>query len=95
MYWPEANFAMLKPQTGCPVDLPEKWSEGYRKHYGEGQNQFSIPLSLAGEHTLEYITHQFCVHQYQLGPPQGPRFTTYWEPGSYCLLRSGGMCPRG
>ena len=98
MHWPEANFAMLKPESGCPIDMPGKWAEGYRKHYGEGQNFFSIPLSLSGDYTLEYLTHQFCVHQTPTGPKnatQPAQYTTYWGPGSYCILRSGGKCPRG
>ena len=98
MHWPESNFAMLKPESGCPIGAPSKWAEGYRKHYGKGQNFFSIPFSLAGDYTLEYMTHQFCVHQNPTGKVNASKpaqYTTHWEPGSYCLLRSGGKCPRG
>ena len=95
MQWPEGQYALLKPDTGCPGDVPEMWKDGYRKHYGAGSNTFSSSLSLAGNYTSAFMSHDFCVHGLVSDASLLPRYKTYWEKGSYCILRSGGKCPRG
>lgn len=95
MQWPEGNYALLKPKTGCPEDNPQSWSEGSRKHYGAGRNFFSKALPLAGSYKEEFMTHDFCIHGSTTASAALPKYKTYWEPGSYCILRKNGICPRG
>jgi hypothetical protein len=95
MQWPDGSYAVLKPQTGCPSDVPSVWSEGSRKHYGAGRNLFSKVLSLAGNYTEEFMQHDFCNHGMVTNNEILPRYKTYWEPGSYCIFRRNGTCPRG
>ncbi|XP_053402868.1 uncharacterized protein LOC123548623 [Mercenaria mercenaria] len=95
MQWPDGNYAILKPQSGCPSDVPQVWSEGSRKHYSAGRNIFSKPLTLAGNYTEEFMRHDFCIHGTTSNSAMLPRYKTYWEQGSYCILRRNGICPRG
>ena len=95
MHWPDGSYALLKPQSGCPTDVPGQWEEGYRKHYGEGENYFSSSLSLAGEYNLDFMSHHFCVHVNRPITVPLVQYQTHWEPGKYCILRSQGRCPRG
>ncbi|KAL3858567.1 hypothetical protein ACJMK2_008843 [Sinanodonta woodiana] len=86
---------MLKPSSGCPVDVAENWLEGYRKEYGKGTYNYSTPLDLFGEFTEEYMKFFFCVHKSVKNSSLIPRYQTYWEPGRYCIIRSNGTCPNG
>ncbi|XP_052801744.1 uncharacterized protein LOC128232302 [Mya arenaria] len=95
MLWPAGPYAMLKPVSGCPKDVPESWREGTRKHFGDGANVYSDPLSLSGTYVPAHMSHKFCVHGPASDMVAAPKYKTYWERGSYCILRSGGFCPRG
>ncbi|KAK3607396.1 hypothetical protein CHS0354_022559 [Potamilus streckersoni] len=95
MQWPDGDYATLKPSSGCPADVTEKWQEGYRKEYGKGTYNYSIPLDLFGEFTEEYMKFFFCVHKSVKDKSLIPKYQTYWEPGRYCILQSGGKCPTG
>ncbi|KAL3858615.1 hypothetical protein ACJMK2_008886 [Sinanodonta woodiana] len=95
MQWPAGDYAMLKPSSGCPVNVAENWREGYRKEYGKGTYNYSTPLDLFGEFTEEYMKFFFCVHKSVKNSSLIPRYQTYWEPGRYCIIRSNGTCPNG
>ena len=96
MYWPNGDYALFKTKTGCPVDIQKHWVEGYRKHFGDGQNYFPKEPSLAGQFTPDFFAYEFCSHKYDGNQREGTkRYNTYWGPGNYCIFRRQGRCPRG
>ncbi|KAL4234548.1 hypothetical protein ACF0H5_006189 [Mactra antiquata] len=95
MQWPEGNYALLKPEAGCPNDVPGQWTEGSRLHFSTGRNYFSNPLTLHGNYSPDFMHHEFCIHGTVSSKPSTLKYKTYWEPGSYCILRRKGNCPRG
>ena len=95
MYWPEGNYGLLKPKTGCPVDVEEEWSEGHRGHFGKLHNYVSFDFDAFGTYSEFVFIHYFCIRQQVNDPAIYPRYQTYWEPGKYCIFRKNETCPRG
>lgn len=93
MYWPHGNYGLLKPKSGCPVDVDEEWSEGHRGHFGNGHNYKSYDFDAYGEYEQVYFIHHFCIRQQVDDPSIMPRYQTYWEPGKYCIFRKKDICP--
>ncbi|KAK3086754.1 hypothetical protein FSP39_022861 [Pinctada imbricata] len=95
MYWPEGDYALMKPKFGCPRDKSTEWSEGNRYHCGNAKNDISNPFDLYGNYSSLCFDQFFCVHQEIKDLSYIPRYQTFWEAGCYCILRKGGKCPKG
>lgn len=95
MFWPDGDYALMKPKFGCPRDKPSEWSEGRRYHCGNNKNDISNPFDLFGNYTKLCFDQYFCVHKEIKDLSYIPRYQTFWEPGQYCILRKGGKCPEG
>lgn len=95
MYWPEGNYGLLKPKSGCPIDVAEEWSEGYRSHMGNLKNYVSYEFDAFGVYNSYVFIHHFCMRQQVNDLSLLPRYQTYWEPGKYCIMRKNGTCPQG
>lgn len=93
MYWPHGNYGLLKPKSGCPVDVEEEWSEGHRGHFGNGHNYKSYDFDAYGEYEQVYFIQHFCIRQQVDDLSIMPRYQTYWEPGKYCIFRKKDVCP--
>ncbi|KAK6169134.1 hypothetical protein SNE40_020243 [Patella caerulea] len=96
MLWPRGNWALLKPQTGCPSNVEEIWDEGERVHYSEGGNFYNgvNEFEMDGNHTEFVMEHRFCTHEDYLREGFMPVYHTYWEEGRYCILRFNDSCPK-
>ncbi|GFN96469.1 MACPF domain-containing protein 2 [Plakobranchus ocellatus] len=98
--WPEGNYALLQPKTGCPVDLTFLGGDSsYFTVHTESssgpknENSYSkaFPLSTVTKlntNTILY-TLRFCEARRQFN-------TNRWPGGSYCINKISGLpCPSG
>lgn len=101
MQWPVGSYALLTPTSGCPNDVQGTWQKTSRSR-GTG-NRFSYTSSDSGLNTTllterykeKLNTHEFCVHGTSRGGAGLQEYKSFWGPGSYCILRHAGACPRG
>ncbi|KAH9520412.1 hypothetical protein Btru_060702 [Bulinus truncatus] len=95
-YWPEGSYALLMPDSGCPLDVAAGWSSGYRRFHteSEGTNHNNMtdhshlmkPITLKANSNYYFYQH-FCVLVDSPGHA--------WPNGSYCINRKNGSCPSG
>ncbi|XP_048737036.1 uncharacterized protein LOC125652111 isoform X1 [Ostrea edulis] len=84
--WPKEPFALIQAASGCP--------EGFESGQLVEYSQYSFVSSdtdtalKSGDKALRY---KFCTKTETT--PIGDR--AMWSPGSYCILRVGGVCPDG
>ncbi|GFO47888.1 MACPF domain-containing protein 2 [Plakobranchus ocellatus] len=97
--WPEGQFALLQPKTGCPVDLTFfGGTERYVRIHTESSsgstngNSHSSVLhtgTLSRENAQNFFTLRFCE-------ASGIFNTDPWPAGSYCINKiNSAICPRG
>uniref|UniRef100_A0A2C9K2I3 Apextrin C-terminal domain-containing protein n=1 Tax=Biomphalaria glabrata TaxID=6526 RepID=A0A2C9K2I3_BIOGL len=95
-FWPEGSYAILMPESGCPLEVAANWTKGYRRFHteSEGTNHNNVSehshlmKPVMQKISTDYFFFQhFCVMVDSPGHP--------WPNGSYCISRRGGSCPPG
>ncbi|XP_059169963.1 uncharacterized protein LOC131951637 [Physella acuta] len=77
-HWPNGNYALPKPTTGCPADMPIPWTTK--------TSQFTLARGKRTENKLPYhfeqsgpniVKYSFCRHE------SGGHYS--WPEGDYCI----------
>ncbi|GFO23918.1 MACPF domain-containing protein 2 [Plakobranchus ocellatus] len=100
--WPEGQFALLQPKTGCPVDLTffggndryfrfHSDSNSNSNSYTNINSDFSVlpPGTTSEEDSRNFFTFKFCESS-------GVFNKGSWPSGSYCINKLDAVaCPQG
>ncbi|GFR84871.1 apextrin-like protein 1 [Elysia marginata] len=100
-HWPSGHYALLKPKTGCPIDLlPHHGTETYLKLHTQSQsssdpsNSHSPAFPRDTKSTSgsnNFVTLQFCEVTKQIQSN-----TIRWPQGSFCINKlQSKSCPGG
>lgn len=84
--WPTEPFSLIQASTGCPKGFEPGQFVEYSYYSSVSSDTYSALTS--SDQSFQY---QFCTKPQT--SPIGEQTT--WGPGSYCMIRSGGSCPKG
>eukprot|EP00794_Sanderia_malayensis_P011023 gene11022-12187_t len=92
--WPNGDYSLPKPQSGCPSPLHVSWLHGYRlQNYNLSDVAQSTSNHLQNNVSTTYYVEEFCTVFRKRGQtyPEGGQFPE----GQYCVYRVGDACPQG
>ncbi|XP_048737046.2 uncharacterized protein LOC125652118 [Ostrea edulis] len=84
--WPKESFGLIQTALGCPTGFESGQLVEYSQ-YSFVSSDTDTALKSEGE----ALRYKFCTKTETT--PIGDR--AMWSPGSYCILRVGGVCPDG
>ena len=96
--WPAGNYALLKPESGCPADLAfYEGDTGYFRLHTESStmlpdNGFSENSHLSQPVLTSYSVNTFMTFRFCVA--NGVYNSGVWPNGRYCIHKKGG-CPGG
>ncbi|KFM82221.1 Neurexin-4, partial [Stegodyphus mimosarum] len=107
--WPDGQYGLPMPQSGCPLGTGFHWRTGYRYHdihYETVQdakvNHWTPGMLLEGGLQRKFssgvnqrsgVLQHFCIKTQTLSSSAGS--PREWPPGEYCIYQYGSRCPLG
>jgi hypothetical protein len=100
--WPQGQYGLPMPVSGCPSASDSQWKTGSRfhdvRHEPVPDDKFrywSQGVMLKGGSTDGGIVQHFCIRDTKVLPNASNYGYYGWMPGKYCIFQVGDSCPDG
>ena len=103
LVWPNGQYGLPMPVSGCPSSQDNKWKTGVRFHdvqhepvQDDKARYWSHGIMLKGGASDGGIAQHFCIRDTKPNVKSTTNPNTFeWMPGKYCIFQFGDSCPDG